>query len=87
MCAELKINGGLIMIGDHCCGKEPGKHDASVTVFYEVAAGQAVPLAQAFEDNGGEIEELPAMKFWGQGNTAWTMQCLIPGVGRTLVCT
>lgn len=54
------------MIGDHC-GEDVDKQDASVTVSYEVPAGKAAPLAKAFEAHGGEIVEVPCMKFWGQG--------------------
>ena len=66
MCAEMKINGGIIMLGDHC-GEDAGKKEASVTVSYEVAAGKAAPLSKAFQANGGEVIEEPTMKFWGQG--------------------
>lgn len=66
MCAELKVNGGLIMVGDHC-GHEAGKEGSSVTISYEVEEGRAGPLSKSFEAAGGEIMQEPTMAFWGQG--------------------
>lgn len=69
MCAEMTVNGGIIMIGDHC-GADAGKQEPSVTVSYEVGTGEAAPLAKAFQSHGGEIMEEPTMQFWGQGERA-----------------
>lgn len=66
MCAEMKLNGGLMMIGDYC-GGDAHKTEPSVTVSYEVAPGEAAPLAKAFKANGGDIVDEPSMQFWGQG--------------------
>lgn len=66
MCAEMKINGGLIMLGDHC-GPDADKTEATVTVSYEVGKDQAVPITEAFKANGGEIVQKASMQFWGQG--------------------
>lgn len=53
------------MVADHC-GEDAGKQEPSVKIFYEAAADKAIPVANAFQANGGEIVELPSMKFWGQ---------------------
>lgn len=67
MCAEMIINGGIIMLGDHC-GPDAEKTDATATVSYEVGKDKAVPLAKSFAQAGGEMMEEPSMQFWGQGN-------------------
>lgn len=66
MCAEMKINGGVIMVGDHY-GPDADKTEPAVTVAYEVGKDQAAPVAQAFKANGGEILVEMSMQFWGQG--------------------
>ena len=66
MCAEMVINGGIIMLGDHC-GPDADKTDATATVSYEVGKDEAVPLSKAFAAAGGEVMEEPSMQFWGQG--------------------
>ncbi|CAM9720687.1 unnamed protein product [Ectocarpus sp. 6 AP-2014] len=65
MCAEMKINGGIIMLGDHC-GEDASKTEASMTISYEVGKDEAGPLAKSFKDNGGEVLEEVSMQFWGQ---------------------
>lgn len=65
LCAEMKINGGLIMIGDHICTTD--KQESSLVISYEVATGKAMPLAKAFQGNGGAVVQEPSMQFWGQG--------------------
>ena len=49
MCAEMKINGGIIMLGDHC-GEDASKTEASMTISYEVGKDEAAPLAKSFKD-------------------------------------
>lgn len=66
MCAEMAINGGIIMLGD-LCGPDASKTDATATISYEVGKDEAVPLAKSFAENGGEVMEEPSMQFWGQG--------------------
>lgn len=61
----MKINGGLIMIGDHICTTD--KQESSLVISYEVATGKAMPLAKAFQGNGGAVVQEPSMQFWGQG--------------------
>lgn len=68
MCAEVKLNGGVVMLGDGCTGEEDRDSAHSVTISFEVPTGRAIPTAQAFEANGGKIEQTPGMQFWGQGN-------------------
>ncbi|CAM9669072.1 unnamed protein product [Scytosiphon promiscuus] len=65
MCAEMKMNGGAIMVGDHC-GPDADKTEAVVTVSYEVGKDKAAPIAEAFKANGGEIVSEVSMQFWGQ---------------------
>ncbi|CAN0506602.1 unnamed protein product, partial [Ectocarpus sp. 12 AP-2014] len=65
MCAEMKINGGIIMLGDHC-SKDASKTEASMTISHEVGKDEAGPLAKSFKDNGGEVLEEVSMQFWGQ---------------------
>ncbi|CAN0578931.1 unnamed protein product, partial [Ectocarpus sp. 12 AP-2014] len=65
MCAEMKINGGIIMLGDHC-GEDASKTEASMTISHEVGKDEAGPLAKSFKDNGGEVLEEVSMQFWGQ---------------------
>lgn len=66
MCAEMLVNGGIIMLGDHC-GKDADKTNTTATISHEVGKDEAGPLAKSFADNGGEIMEEPSMQFWGQG--------------------
>lgn len=66
MCAEMIINGGIIMLGDHC-GPDSDKTEATATVSYEAGKDEAVPLSKSFAAAGGEVMEEPSMQFWGQG--------------------
>lgn len=84
MHAEMKLNGGLIMIGDHC-GAGVGKKEALVTITLGVAAGEAMPLANAFEANGGEIADKPLKQFWGQGEQRHHF-CVVRGGENDSLC-
>lgn len=70
MCAEMAVNGGIIMLADHC-GQDADKAQPTVTISHEVGTGEAAPLAKAFADNGGEILQDVSMQFWGQGDGVW----------------
>ena len=84
MHAEMKLNGGLIMIGDHC-GADVGKQEALVTITLGVAAGEAMPLSNAFEANGGEIVDKPLKQFWGQGEQRRNF-CAVQGAENGSLC-
>lgn len=63
MCAEMTLNGGIIMLGDHC-GQDADKTTASMCISHEVGKDEAAPLSKSFTANGGEIMEAPSMQFW-----------------------
>ncbi|CBN76982.1 glyoxalase family protein [Ectocarpus siliculosus] len=63
MCAQMKINGGIIMVADQC---DEDSAEAAMTISYEIGKDEAAPLAKSFTDNGGEVLQPVSMQFWGQ---------------------
>lgn len=64
MCAQMMINGGIVMLGDQC---DEDSAETSITISYEIGKDEAAPMAKSFTDNGGEILNPVSMQFWGQG--------------------
>ena len=78
--AEMKLNGGVIIIGDHC-GADTDKQEALVTITFGVVAGEVVVLADTFQANGGEIVDEPLRQFQGRGEQRYNF-CIVQGPER-----